>query len=135
MVGAPGVAAQRELPPPVQEGLDVYASSAGCRGAMEVWTAGWTGEGDAANRQTLIATCRNLVPMGTYYGHDVARVERLGRSVVRAYVVLLYEAQPIYLRLTAYHRSDVWTVVSVNWHTDVEQIFPEWIWLDLPDRP
>ena len=128
------VIAQSELPPPIQEGLAAYQSAGGCRAAMEVWTRAWTAESDAANRQTLIASCRTLEQMGAYHGHDVARVERLGESLVRAYVILRYESQPVYLRLTAYYRPDVWRLVNINWNTDMDEIFPEWIWIDLPDQ-
>lgn len=94
-----------------------------CPGAFHLWTQEWTGE-DLEKRETLIGSCSMLEQFGPLRGYDVVRLMPVGPNLVRAYILLRHEKQPVYLLLVAYRPSASWKIVTVTWNTDFAQVFP-----------
>jgi hypothetical protein len=40
------------------------------------------------------------------------------------YLVLRYDAQPVYILLVAYQPGDEWGVIRVNWSTNADRVLP-----------
>jgi len=115
--------AQVPLPTPVKAGLDSLRVGH-CEAALKVWTSSWTSPDDLAKRQTLIDSCGMVARMGTPYGYDIVRAAAIGPNVLRVYVVLRYETQPIYFLVVAYRPSDHWKIMGVFWNTNPDKLPP-----------
>jgi hypothetical protein len=113
------------LPPPMLKGLQALQDGK-CRDAFDLWTSSWQSGDDAVKRQQLMSGCELLAQVGgPFHGYDIVRVVNVTPHLCRAFVLLRYEKQPMYLLLTAYAPSDdQWKVVTVTWHTDPNQVFP-----------
>ncbi len=119
----PGLAAaQKPLPTSVMVGLDSLRSG-NCEAAFRIWTFAWNTPADAAKRQELMTSCTTLAQMGTFFGYDIVRTVPVGPNVLRIYVVLRYEAEPVYLLLVAYRPYTTWKVTGVFWNTNPDKLF------------
>ena len=118
------ISAQQSLPPPVQAGLDSLARGH-CEVAFRIWTASWTSTPDgAAKRETMVGSCKPIGGLGSISGYDIIHVVPVTENLMRVYVLLKYEIQPVYLLLVAYRADATWRVTSVNWNTNSENVLP-----------
>jgi hypothetical protein len=118
------VSAQQSLPPTVQAGLDSLAHGR-CEAAFRIWSASWTSTPDgAAKRESIIGSCRGLNSLGPVSGYDIIDVVPVTKNLLRVYVLLKCENQPVYLLLVAYRPEATWKVTTVNWHTNSENVLP-----------
>jgi hypothetical protein len=116
--------AQQSLPPPVQAGLDSLARGR-CEVAFRIWTATWAKTQDgAAKREAIVGSCKTLNGLGSVSGYDIIQVVPVTKNLLRVYVLLKYEMQPVYLLLVAYRPDATWGVTSVNWNTNSENVLP-----------
>ena len=117
------LAAQTPLPALVSVGLDSIQSGH-CNEAFDFWTKEWTRPEDAAKRETLRKTCAMLPQFGPMRGYDIVRLVPVGPNLLRVYLVLRFEQQPLYFLLVAYRPTDSWKITSINWNTNSETVFP-----------
>jgi hypothetical protein len=124
------LAGQDALPAPVREGLDELGAGE-CDKAMTLWTSTWS---DAQKAQ-MSPTCPTLKQLGGgAHGYDVLKIVEISPHLRRVYAMLLFDAQPIYVMVSAYSPTGkAWTVGAVNWHTDPDQVIPSQIMP--PQRP
>lgn len=57
-------------------------------------------------------------------GFDLLRVVNVSAHVQRAYLLLLYDKQPVYLMLVLYRPEGTWRVHTMNWNTDYDKVVP-----------
>lgn len=111
------------LPPLVLTGLKTMVEGR-CRVALTTWTSTWPEEA-AAGRDRLISGCEELSKFGAVDGYDLVRVVDVTPSLLRIYVVLRYDIQPVYLVLVAYAPdTKTWKINAVLWNTNPDDIFP-----------
>lgn len=116
-------AAAAALPPPVQAGLDELESGR-CDAAFVHWSrpAGIPGAGTGAVQR--LTDCAALRRLGTLHGHELLRVVPVGERIRRVYLVLRYQAQPVYLLVVAYRPADEWIVIKANWNLAADRVLP-----------
>ena len=118
------VSAQQSLPPVVQAGLDSLAGGR-CEVAFRIWSASWTSTPDgAAKRETIVGGCTVLSNLGPMNGYDLIHVVPVTKNLMRVYVLLKYDIQPVYILLVAYLPQTTWRVTSINWNTNSENVLP-----------
>lgn len=115
--------AQQGLPAPVTQGLESLTGG-DCKAAFELWTSTWTAPEESEKRRTLVNGCQIIERFGWLRGYDVVKVVNVTPHLMRVYAVLLYDPQPVYILVVAYRPASTWKVVSLNWNTLVEKVFP-----------
>src|SRR2546427_13179198 len=95
-----------------------------CDWSSDVCSSDLTSPGGLAKRQTLMDSWGMVARMGTPYGYDIVRAAAIGPNVLRVYVVLRYETQPIYFLVVACRPSDHWKIMGVFWNTNPDKLPP-----------
>jgi hypothetical protein len=129
---APPLRAQDSLPPIAVRGLQ-HLLAGRTDSAFVTWTsAGYT----AQQRQTLLdavpvfdRTCETVV------GYDVLKIVTLSPHLRRAYILIRCREQPLYLMLVLYQGADAWTITSINWQSDPDQLLPPSLFGEQRPRP
>ena len=112
------------LPPIATQGLDLLVTGRG-DSAVRLWTSAWTGPEDIGKRQDVIDGFRQLSKMlGRVHGYDLIRVVDITPHLRRAYFLLRYEKQPVYLLLVLYEAKEAWMVATFNFNTDGDKVLP-----------
>ena len=126
----------QEVPSPAAEGFDLLT-----RGhpdsTVALWTLTWVSTQDAAKKEQLLSSFRQLPEVaGTVVGYDLIRVVDVTPHLRRVYVLLRCVRQPVYFLVVLYRARDRWTVSTVNWHTDADQVLPSTLFgAERPVRP
>jgi hypothetical protein len=80
---------------------------------------------DEAKKQQLVSSFRQLPEVaGHPLGYDLIRIIDVTPHLRRVYVLLRCQRQPVYFLVVLYQARDRWTVNTINWHTDADQILP-----------
>jgi len=102
--------------------------------AAALWTVTWVRAGDEAKKQQLLASFRQLPEVaGHPLGYDLIRIIDVTPHLRRVYVLLRCQRQPVYFLVVLYQARDRWTVNTINWHTDADQVLPPTLFG--PERP
>ena len=117
------VHAQQPLPPLVASGLDSMKAGH-CETTFRNWGKAWSSPTDAGKMQSLISSCDVLSHLGALHGYEVVKSVEVGQRLLRIYVILLYENQPVYMLVVAYRPAADWKIIAVNWNTLSEKVFP-----------
>lgn len=112
-----------ELPPPVQAGLTALAEGR-CDAAFVYWSRPATSPGAPTGAVQRLTDCATLKRLGTLHGHEVLRVVSVGERIRRVYVILRYQAQPVYALLVAYRPDAEWQVIKTNWSVNADRVLP-----------
>jgi hypothetical protein len=118
-----GTAPKAELPPPVQAGLLALAEGR-CDAAFVHWARPATSPGMGTGAVQRLTDCATLRRLGTLHGHDVLRIVSVGERIRRVYLILRYQAQPVYVLLVAYQPDDEWHVIKTNWNVNADRVLP-----------
>ena len=82
-------------------------------------------ENDKASRQAVIG---GLTQMEGFYGkmkdYDLLKAVKIGSSVRRTYVVLLYERGPAYAYVECYKAGEKWIVTDMMFNSKANLVFP-----------
>ena len=113
---------QIELPPPVTAGLDALEAGR-CDEAFTHWQPPPTAT-SGTNAVQRLTDCASLRRLGVLHGHELLRVVSVGTRIRRVYLLLRYQAQPVYMLLVAYQPADEWTILRVNWNINADRILP-----------
>ncbi|HEV8357305.1 MAG TPA: hypothetical protein VGQ17_11120 [Gemmatimonadales bacterium] len=128
------VSAQDQLAPLIARGLASLRAGE-CTAAFKGWTEQWTGPEEAAKRDQMIAGCGMLARFGTLRGYDVLRSVNVSPHVQRAYIILLYDKQPVYFMIVLYRPEAAWKVQTLNWNTDYDKVVPAGLFGEEHPRP
>ena len=116
--GTPAV----ELPGPVQAGLDALEAGR-CDAAFTHWSRPPM-PGAPTGAVQRLTDCASLRKLGQLHGHDLLRTVAVGERIRRVYLVLRYQAQPVYLLVVAYRPDDEWVVIKTNWSVNADRVLP-----------
>lgn len=120
---AQGAAPKADLPAPVQAGL-VALEEGRCDAAFVHWSRPATSPGMGTGAVQRLTDCATLKRLGALHGHEVLRVVSVGERIRRVYVILRYQAQPVYLLLVAYRPDDEWYVIKTTWSISADRVLP-----------
>ena len=142
MLVAPRASAQRAtgggatsapVPQFIIRGLEqLHGDSAAA--AIATWTAAWKGPTDASKATTLLTSLQQIREMlGLPVGYEVVGTEAVGLHLRRVYVLLRYDAQPLFAQFVAYSSADRpsesdWKLATVTWNTTVADAWPPSVW-------
>ena len=125
MVQGQGGSQATELPGIVVRGLGAYRDR-GARAALEIWLRNSPAAGDSrVIRSTAEALDQVSAKLGSFQGHDVLRVSRLGPHVSRSYLILLFERGPVYAYFDCYLTAEGWIISSFQYNGKPELVLPE----------
>ena len=116
-------AAQAALPAPVTAGLTALQEGR-CDAAFVHWSRPATTPGVGTGAVQRLTDCATLKRLGELHGHDVLRVVPVGERIRRVYLILRYQAQPVYILLVAYRPDDEWFVIKTNWNVSADRVLP-----------
>ena len=128
--------ASQAVPEPAAAGFDLLI-----RGqpdsAVAVWTVTWVRAEDEAKKQQLLSSFRQLPEaVGHPLGYDLIRIIDVTPHLRRVYVLLRCQRTPVYFLVVLYQARDRWTVNTINWHIDADQILPTTLFgAERPVRP
>jgi hypothetical protein len=128
--------ASQAVPEPAAAGFDLLI-----RGqpdsAVAVWTVTWVRAEDEAKKQQLLSSFRQLPEaVGHPLGYDLIRIIDVTPHLRRVYVLLRCQRTPVYFLVVLYQARDRWTVNTINWHIDADQILPPTLFgAERPVRP
>jgi len=111
------------LPQPVVAGLDALEAGH-CDDAFKLWSPPTTSPGTGSNPVQRLTDCASLRRLGVLHGHEVLRVVAVGARLRRVYLLLRYQAQPVYIVLVAYQPAEEWNVIRVSWSTNADRVLP-----------
>jgi len=136
LIAFPARLASQTIPPVAAEGLDFLVKGQ-ADSAVGTWTQAWVAPEDAAKRQQLVESFRQLPQVvGAPLGYDLIRIVDLTPHLRRVYVLLRCQRQPVYLLIVLYSARDRWIVSSLNWHTDADHVLPATLFgAEHPARP
>lgn len=118
-----GAVPKAELPAPVQAGLTALEEGR-CDAAFLHWSRPATDPGMGTGAVQRLTDCATLKRLGPLHGHEVLRVVAVGERIRRVYVILRYQAQPVYVLLVAYRPDDTWHVIKANWSLNADRVLP-----------
>ena len=128
--------ASQAVPEPAAAGFDLLI-----RGqpdsAVAVCTVTWVRAEDEAKKQQLLSSFRQLPEaVGHPLGYDLIRIIDVTPHLRRVYVLLRCQRTPVYFLVVLYQARDRWTVNTINWHIDADQILPTTLFgAERPVRP
>jgi hypothetical protein len=112
-----------DLPAPVTAGLEALEAGR-CDEAFKHWSSRSTASTAGTNAIQRLTDCASLRRLGALHGHELLRVVGVGTRIRRVYLMLRYDAQPVYLLLLAYQPADEWSIIKVNWNTNADRVLP-----------
>ena len=116
--------ASQAVPSPAAEGFDFLVRGQPDSTAA-VWTATWVRPEDEPKRQQLLTSLQQLPGIvGHALGYDLIRIIDVTPHLRRVYVLLRCQRQPVYFLVVLYQPRDRWTVNTLNWQTDPDQVLP-----------
>jgi hypothetical protein len=118
-----GSPAATPLPPPITAGVEALEAGR-CDDAFKQWSPTVTSPGTNTGAVQRLTDCAALKRLGTLHGHEVLRVVSVGTRVRRVYLLLRYQAQPVYIVLVAYQPADEWQVIRTSWSVNADRILP-----------
>lgn len=119
----PGSPPPAQLPLPVTAGLEALEAGR-CDEAFRLWAPRTPPPGTPTNAIQRLTDCATLRRLGALHGHEVLRIVNVGTRLKRVYLLLRYDAQPVYILLLAYQPADEWSVIRVNWSTNADRVLP-----------
>lgn len=130
-----GTAAAPPVPAPqfILRGLDQLRGDSAAA-AIATWTSAWKGPTDASKSASLLASLEQIREMlGLPRGYEVVATEAVGQHLRRVYVLLRYDAQPVFAQFAAYSSVDRpnegdWKLATVTWNTTVTEAWPSSVW-------
>jgi hypothetical protein len=106
----------------VQAGLDALEAGR-CDAAFTHWSRPVT-PGAPTGAVQRLTDCASLKRLGTLHGHEVLRIVPVGERIRRVYLLLRYDAQPVYLLVIAYQPNAEWFVIKSNWSVTADRVLP-----------
>ena len=93
--------------------------------AVAIWTWAWNAPEDTAKRTQLVVAFRQLPAFaGNLLSYEPIRTMDITPHLRRAYFLLRCERQPVYLLMVLYQARDEWSVTTMNWHTNADNVLP-----------
>jgi len=123
---AAGQTQDREVPAIVMQGFETYKNQ-GAEAALKAWIKG----GPLEKKSDLTPTKNQLKTIEDYFGsyktYHVIFMSTPSESTKIIYLIMDYEAGPLFAHFTAFKGEEGWHIVRLNFHTDVEHIWPSFL--------
>ena len=125
-------AAQRPALPPILTRAFALLEADSLEASTRLWVGTLTSPSDSARIETILSWLQRTREFaGAFRGYDVINTELVSPHLMRTYVLMVYERQPVYGQVVMYNPgSDPpgWHVQSVTWNTDPAKAWPSTLW-------